>query len=806
MEFDLSKVFKELDKHFLEYMAEMGKIPNGDGFINCINPKHPDRHPSMHFIDDGAHASTAAYCFSCCSHVSILNAVHYLENKPLVGIGFYEETLPYLCNKYNIPYEPIQIDNRTRDIYQKRAGVRDAVNVIHGMAYKGKDLNVEHPGIKHLLDRGVTEESIQKFKIGVVSSYKDYLAAMTNIGYADLDWLASADLANKGIFNPDAFILPIFDDKGRTVAFVTRTTKMAPNDKGDRKYVNSINSDIYSKGEILFNFHNYDPVNGPLWIVEGYIDALFLDQSGLKNVVALGSTALTEQHVDLLARNNIKEIILMLDGDEGGRKGTELALTRIATDTSLRSTRIVELPEGLDPDSFVRKEGLDALKKLAHPDIALSPFAWSLKGKTFQDDPILIVEEAIPKIVMEESAITRLKMIKELAKITGIPKEDIRKDVDLRVNKDSSKFIEELTEINKYVQTALNKKKIKDTKSILEEAILKVKNIELKHNSVIDNTYSYKQKRSNLWTKIEHGEYKYGLLCPKFKKLEEMYDGIPYTTNLTFIGGKPSAGKTVWVNALAVDLVEANEDCAVFFMSIDDTTELMTFKMLAQKTGYTTSKIKQFVNLLEEEQLVIRKAWEWLKKLSNRFIMVDATEGTTIESMDAHMEWFIKEYPNKKKLFFLDNFHKLTMPQHHKQKTDAIAYLSEKVKEATRLYDMHLFMTAELRKMDNDSRPTPADLKDTVQLEYDADSIIMAHNDKLVKKDTNVIWNNGGIKMPIIEMRVWKNKHTGKTGELAYELNSDNLRVRETSYAYVEARIKENAGHGKIRASGGGAY
>lgn len=801
MEFDLSKVFHELDKHFLEYMTEMGKVPNKDGFINCINPKHPDRHPSMHIIDTGEHASTAAYCFSCHTHASILNAVHYIEKKPITGVGFYEETLPYLCGKYGVVYEPIQIDNKTRDIFQKRAGVRDAVNVIHGMAYKGKDLNTSHPGIKHLLDRGITEETIQKFKIGVVSSYKEYLDAMANIGYTDLDWLASADLANKGIFNPDAFIVPIYDESGRPVGFVARTTKMAPNDKGDRKYVNSINSDIYSKGEILFNFNNFDPVDGDLWIVEGYIDAIFLDQSGLNNVAALGSTALTEQHVDLLSRKHAKKLILMLDGDEGGRKGTELALSRLTGDSSFKSIKIVELPEGLDPDSFVRKEGLPALRKLAHPDVALSPFAWSLKGKTFQDDPIQIVEQVIPNIASEESAITRLKMIKELAKITGISKEDIRKDVELRVNKDSDKFIEELTEVNKHVQTSLSRKKIKDTKNILEEAIIKVKNIELKYTTVIDNIFSYNQKKDNLWDKIQNGEYKYGLLCPKFKQLEEIYDGIPYTTNLTFVGGRPSVGKTTLINALAVDLVEANEDCAVFFMSIDDTTELMTFKMLAQKTGFTTSKIKQFSTLMSDEQRIIREAWEWLRKLSARFIMVDATEGTTPEAMDAHMEWFVKEFPNKKKIFFLDNFHKFTLPN-MKQKTDAVAFLSEKVKEATRIYDMHLIMTAELRKMDNDSRPTPADLKDTVQLEYDADSIIMIHNDKLGKKDTNILWNNGGRGMPILEARVWKNKHTGKTGEIAYELNSDNLRVNEIPYSIVQRLISQNSGHQKI--SGGG--
>lgn len=805
MEFDLSKIFHELDKHFLEYMTEQGKIPNGAGFINCINPNHPDRHPSMHFIDTGDHASTAAYCFSCHTHASILNAVHFIEGKPITGIGFYEETLPYLCSKYGIEYEPIQIDNKTRDLHQKRNGVRDALNIIHGMAFKGTNLNVDHPGIKHLLDRGITEDTIKKFKIGVVSSYKDYIDSMINIGYTDMDWLASADLANKGLFNPDAFIIPIYDDRGRPVGFVTRTTALGPNAKGERKYQNSINSDIYCKAEILFNFNNYEPSHGPLWIVEGYVDAIYLTQAGIKNVAALGSTAFTEQHSDLLARHNVKNIILALDGDDGGRRGIDLAIDRMTPYQTFKSIRIIEFPEGSDPDSFVREKGPEELRKIAHSDLALSPFSWTLRKATFQDDPLVIAEKTIPSIASEESAVTRLKMIKELAKITGISKEDLRKDVDLRVNKESSKFIEELTDINKYVQAALKTRKIKDTKNILEEAVLKVKNVELKYESVIDNHSTYENKRFNLWEKIQHGEYKYGLCCPKFKLLEEMYDGIPYTTNLTLVGGRPSVGKTTWMNALAVDLVESNDDIAVFFMTIDDTTELMTFKMLAQKTGFSTSKIKQYINLLEDEQAIIRDAWDWLNNISSKFIMADATEGTTPEVMDAHIEWFIKEFPNKKKIFFLDNFHKLTLPT-NKQKTDAVAFLSEKVKEATRIYDMHLIMTTELRKMDSDSRPTPADLKDTVQLEYDADSIIMIHNDKLSKKDTNIVWQNNNIAMPILEVRVWKNKHTGKTGELAYKLDSTNLQVSETSYAYVQARIAENSGHQKIRASGKGTY
>jgi DNA primase len=807
-DFDLSNIFKQLDGHFLEYIREHGREPTPGGFINCLNPNHPDRHPSMHIISTGEHTNTAGYCFSCHSHFSILNATHALENKPITGVGFYEETLPYLCKKYGIEYEPIQIDNKTRDMYQKRSGVRDAVNVIHGMAYVGTELNREHAGVKHILDRGITEDSIKQFKIGVVTSFKDYIDAMTSLGYDNRDWLASADLANKGIFTPNGVIIPIYDDKRRPVGFVTRTTRLDPNSKGDGKYINSINSDIYCKSEILFNFNNYDPAASPnLWIVEGYLDAVYLTQCGMPNVVALGSTAFTEQHVDLLSRHNVKNVILCLDGDEGGRNGTKLALEKITAYQFLKSLRVIDLPEGEDPDTFVRKNGKAALEAMANPEVALSAFAWTLKHTTFQDDPIAVVEAAIPAIAAEESTIVRAKMIRDLANITGLSRDDIRKDVELKVNAESDKFIEELTGINKFVQTALSKRKIRETKPILQEALVKIKNIETKFESKIDNRNTYGDKLNNLWSKIEHGNYKYGLYSTKFTKFEQMFDGIPFTTCLTLVGGKPSTGKTTLLQALAVDIVETNEDAAVFFMSIDDTTELMTLKMLAQKTGFATSKIKQFNSLMSEEQSLISAGWNWLDTLSSRFIMVDANDGTSPEALEAHIEWFVKEFPDKKKVFFLDNFHKLTF-HNAKEKRDSISILSEKVKELTRLHDLHIMMTTELRKLaDNDSRPTPADLKDTVQLEYDADVIIMIHNDLLVRENTNIIWrgqygSEGERAMPYLETYVYKNKITGKTGGLAYKLDTYNLRVQEDSYATVKALKSQNAGHQVLKAGG----
>lgn len=802
---DLTGVFRQLDQHFLEYLEEHGIVPDGQGFIRCLNPQHPDRHPSMHIIDSGEHNKTGAWCFSCLSHFDILHACNVLEGKPISGIGFFEDTLVYLTRKYKINYTPSTISNEARDLHQRKSATRDAARLIHSMMFHKTKIRKDHSAVKHLEERGIKEESIRRFKIGCVPTFSEYMAEMKKIGWENANWLGEAGLANRALFNPHGVIIPIHDDKGNPVGFVTRTTKMKPNDKGDSKYVNSIASNIYKKSEILFNYHEYKESSGPLLIVEGYLDAVYLTQEGFRNVVALGSTVLTDKHVDILARDGVKHIILCLDGDEGGIAGTKLALERLSGYKTFKSIRVVDLPEGEDPDSIVRFKGKSVFKDYIRE--AFSPFTWTLKYTNFQDDPLLVVESAIPSLVSEDSHIKRLRMIKELSKLTGVSELDIRKDVDEQVNAGSVQLMDELNDVAQYVTTALMKRRAKAVKGILQEALHKVKGLEKKYNNIIDNTMDFEEKITGLRQKIEGGMCNYGLTTSStFKKFEEQLDGIPYGTCLTLVGGRPSAGKTCWLTSLGIDIVEHNEDAAIFYMSIDDTSELMMLKMLAQKTGFSTSKIKTYTTLPEDERNIIIDGWNWLEKvIKPRFVLVDATAGNTPEVMEAHAEWFIKNFPDHKRIFFLDNFHKLRLPP-GKQKTDLIAALSEKVKELTQIYDMHIMQTVELRKMGESSdKPSTSDLKDSVQLEYDADVIAMVHNELQVKPESPVHWIGqhpieGAQPYPFLEVMTWKNKITGKTGNTAYTLDKYNLQIGKARYGDVASKRKANAGSMRMTA------
>lgn len=796
-----------------EYLQMKGVKIGQDGFFSCIHPSHPDIHPSCHIIDEEPGKDKLFYCFSGMHCGNIFHAAHFLEGKPISGIGFFQDTLPYLAKLFDIPYEPVEISEDLKREFQKRRAYEDAVNYIHsGIFTKDQNkmlvLKKDHPAIKHLLDRGITQETIRKFKIGCIDDHDSYLKAMADMGWTDRSYLEGADLARDNLFSPTGIIIPIFDDKNRPVGFVTRRTDIAENDKGSEKYVNSLNSDIYHKSKILFNFNNFVKEDGPLYIVEGYLDAVYLTQVGIKNVAAIGATVLTEEHIEMLFNKKVKNIIIALDGDEGGNRGVKIAIDRLAAYKTF-NVRIVELPPGKDPDNFIRENGVQAFLELCKPDVALSPFAWMIKNTTFEDDPMETAQKAIPTIAAEESNISRIKMIRELSRLTGISEHDIKKDVDALVNKESNRFLEELSEINNYVQVQLSKRKMRDTKSILEESLIKIKNLEKQYDNSIDNKTEFVNKIGTIKDKIESGQFTYGLKPRKFRLLYENFDGIPYNQAcLTLVGGRPSAGKTALMTALAIDIIDCDEEACIFYMSIDDTTELMALKILAVKSGLSTSQIKNYYKLSSEDKKKVDAAWAWLDSNSDRFIIADATAGNTFDALEKHVEWFMKNTKTKKRLFLLDNFHKLRGSDFGRgKKTELVSDQSERIKEITQINDLHLMMTVELRKLEGtDSRPSISDLKDSVQLEYDADIVILVHNDKQVNENTIYFYygmaNGVQTAMPWLSARVWKNKITGKCESFYYKLNSWNLQVTEgtsSDIRVLEAKAREKSSGNSLR-------
>lgn len=222
--------------------------------------------------------------------------------------------------------------------------------------------------LRYLHKRGLTDETIDEFRIGYsLPGWSSLLEMAGRRGFpAPALELAGLVLqSRKGRGHHDRFrdrvIFPITNLSGRTIAFGARALHL----DDEPKYLNSPETPIYHKSGVLYGMSRArDSIRrqGTAIVVEGYMDVVSLAQGGVDNVIASSGTALTAPHARLLARY-AERVVLLFDGDAAGSTAAQRGV-EVLLGTEL-DTRIVTLPTGQDPDSFVRRDqGADELRQL----------------------------------------------------------------------------------------------------------------------------------------------------------------------------------------------------------------------------------------------------------------------------------------------------------------------------------------------------------------------------------------------------------------------------------------------------------
>jgi DNA primase len=215
-------------------------------------------------------------------------------------------------------------------------------------------------------------------------------------------------------------MFPIWNDRGKVIAFGGRALGDA-----QPKYLNSSESPLYTKSYVLYALHlarTAAQKAGRMVVVEGYFDCLSLHQNGIENVVASCGTSLTAQQVALIARY-VPEVVMNYDPDAAGqnamRRSIELLLAK-----NLR-VRILKLPQGLDPDDFVRKEGGEVYSRL----LDRAPYFWQYlmaeAAKSFDlDDPAMkgaAVRDVLESVAKIQDGVERLEVAKAVAAGFKVP-------------------------------------------------------------------------------------------------------------------------------------------------------------------------------------------------------------------------------------------------------------------------------------------------------------------------------------------------------------------------------------------------
>lgn len=345
-------------------------------FASC--PFHDDKTPSFSVSEK----KQIYHCFSCGRGGNVFSFLQEME-----GLSFVEAV------GKTAELADIQVDH---SIFDRAKENQPAENSTKGKLltlYEKAEHFYHHilvntqageAAYNYLLDRGLTKESIETFKVGYSPPQREALKM-----YLENEKLDNPEMLTKsGLFSDrddgvfyDRFsnriIFPIKDARGQTVAFSGRAFEQEHQESmHTAKYLNSPETELFNKRRILFN---YDKARasirreGEVILFEGFMDVISAWQVGVKNGIATMGTSLTEEHVRALDKVT-SEIVLAFDGDNAGLEATKRTIDFLTQETPF-TINIATFPEKLDPDDYIQEKGVEAFKEfLSHGRDTLMSF------------------------------------------------------------------------------------------------------------------------------------------------------------------------------------------------------------------------------------------------------------------------------------------------------------------------------------------------------------------------------------------------------------------------------------------------
>ena len=382
-------------------------------------PFHHEKSPSFS-------VSPAKGIYKCFGCGKAGNAVQFIMD--VEGTGF-PEAVKYLARKYGIE---VPEEEQSPELAREQSE-RDSLFIVSDFANKQFQHNLHtHEqgsiGQSYLKQRGLSSGTIRKYELGYsLDEWANLTDTALKAGYQQ-QYLEAAGLTvvKEEGKRYDRFrgrvMFPIHNISGRVVGFGARTLKS--NDKKSPKYLNSPESDIYHKSNVLYGLFQAKQairMQDMCYLVEGYLDVLSLHQGGVENVVASSGTSLTEGQIKLISRYT-QNIAVLYDGDAAGIKASLRGIDLILENGL--NVDVITFPEGEDPDSYIQKMGDTAFKAyIKEKSQDFISFKTSLFAEEAKGNPVKkaeAIKEVVASIAKIPDAIKRIVFFRSCSLIFDI--------------------------------------------------------------------------------------------------------------------------------------------------------------------------------------------------------------------------------------------------------------------------------------------------------------------------------------------------------------------------------------------------
>jgi DNA primase len=410
----------------VDVVSRYVRLKKGGANYLGLCPFHNEKTPSFTVSP----AKQFYHCFGCSAHG---NAIGFLM--AYAGLGYVDAVKDLAAS---VGMQVPEWQPRTPEEAARKERATDLYGVMEkAMEFYRAELKKSPRAIEYLKGRGLSGEIAARFRIGYApddwQGLKGAFPGYEDAALVECGLVLESEGRRYDRFR-DRVIFPILSARGAVIGFGGRVIGA-----GEPKYLNSPETPIFEKGRELYGLPQAREAirsTGRALVVEGYLDAVALAQFGVDYAVATLGTATTPVHVAKLLRL-ADELVFCFDGDAAGRKAAWRALeVSLPLAQDHKPVRFLFLPEGEDPDSYVRRHGKDAFERLAREAQTLSGFLLGeLAGQTERGTPegrSRFLALAKPHVQSIAAPALRLQLVNEIARMAQVGVEDAERLMELR--------------------------------------------------------------------------------------------------------------------------------------------------------------------------------------------------------------------------------------------------------------------------------------------------------------------------------------------------------------------------------------
>lgn len=383
-------------------------------------PFHGEKTASFNLYPE----TNSFYCFGCGAGGDVITFIKRIENLD------YIDAVKFLADRsgMKMPENRQENDQTSRLRMRILEANREAARLYHGALYRPEG----RVALDYYHSRGYTDATIKHFGLGFAPPGWDYLRnGLREKGFKEEELIAAFLLArgrNGGVYDVfrNRVMIPIIDIRGNVVGFGGRVL-----DDSKPKYINTEGTLAFSKSRNLFALNFAKNAGRELNLCEGYMDVIAMHQAGFTNTVAALGTSFPEEQMQLIARY-ADRINLIFDADGAGQKATRRAIDNLRR-TGL-DVRVVTIPDGKDPDEFIKNHGPSAFKLLLERASNAVEHRLLEIGKTHSihtaEGKLAYYQEASKVLAQLDSPVERDLYAGRLSELLGVSKDAILQEVE----------------------------------------------------------------------------------------------------------------------------------------------------------------------------------------------------------------------------------------------------------------------------------------------------------------------------------------------------------------------------------------